>query len=114
MSNGTYKKIILKSKLGKVPSNFQNYFDEAGENDLNSSFENQRVEIEKLFSAINEEQSQKKYAEDKWTIKEVLQHIIDAERVFAYRALAFARKDENTLPSFDEKEYAINCNANNR
>ena len=52
--------------------------------------------------------------EGKWSIKEILQHVIDAERVFAYRSLTFARKDNNTLPSFDEKDYAANSNGNNR
>jgi uncharacterized damage-inducible protein DinB len=52
------------------------------------------------------------YAEDKWTIKEILQHIIDAERVFSYRALRFARSDKTDLPGFDENAYADNVSAN--
>lgn len=55
-----------------------------------------------------------RYAEGKWTIKEVLQHIIDAERVFAYRALCIARKDATPLPGFDENVYAENCKAEQR
>lgn len=46
------------------------------------------------------------YAEGKWTIKDILQHLIDAERVFAYRALRFARKDATPLPGFDENDFA--------
>ncbi|MDR3712015.1 MAG: DinB family protein [Puia sp.] len=46
------------------------------------------------------------YAEGKWTIKEILQHLIDAERVFTYRALSFARKDTTPLPGFDENNWA--------
>ncbi|HEY0678624.1 MAG TPA: DinB family protein [Chitinophagaceae bacterium] len=48
------------------------------------------------------------YAEGKWTIKELLQHVIDAERVFSYRAITFARKDTTPLPSFDENSWAAN------
>ncbi|ESU24944.1 hypothetical protein FEDK69T_05010 [Flavobacterium enshiense DK69] len=57
-----------------------------------------------------------RYAEGKWTIKEILQHIIDAERVFAYRALRFSRSDETPLSSFDENKYAdvVNPVANKR
>lgn len=106
--------VILKSKLGNLPSNMEVYFKEAGEDDLETAFKNQDCETEKLFQSIDEEKSKHKYAEDKWTIKEVLQHLIDAERVFAYRALAFARQDTNTLPSFDENEYANNSDANDR
>ncbi len=55
-----------------------------------------------------------RYAEGKWTIKDIIQHIIDAERVFAYRALCFARNDKTALPSFEEDDYANEANANKR
>ncbi len=106
--------VILKSRLGNLPSNMEGYFKEAGDEDLETAFKKQDSETEKLFQSIDEEKSKHKYSEGKWTIKEVLQHLIDAERVFAYRALAFARQDINTLPSFDENEYASNSNANDR
>ena len=59
-----------------------------------------------LYSFLAEEQSNFAYAEGKWTLKELLQHLIDAERIFAYRALRFARKDKTDLPGWDEEEYA--------
>ena len=55
-----------------------------------------------------------RYAEGKWTIKDILLHLIDAERIFAYRALRFARKDETPLASFDENAYVAEANANSR
>jgi DinB superfamily len=106
--------LITKSQAGTYPANFQRYVDAVKEVDLRSAFKNQMPAAEIFFQSISEELSLHKYAEDKWTIREVLQHIIDAERVFAYRALAFARGDENILPSFDENNYAGHSNANNR
>ena len=52
-----------------------------------------------------------RYAENKWTIKDIIQHIIDAERIFGYRALRISRNDKTPLPGFEENEYAQNTNA---
>ena len=55
-----------------------------------------------------------RYAEGKWTIKEIIQHIIDTERILAYRALRISRNDSTPLPGFDENNYANNTAANTR
>jgi hypothetical protein len=53
-----------------------------------------------------------RYAEGKWTIKDIIQHLIDAERVFSYRALRISRNDKTPLPGFEENDYVDNTNAN--
>lgn len=103
-----------KPSPSTYPEYFQRYINQVKEEDLQLAFKNQMPAAEIFFQSINEELSKKKYAEGKWSIKEVLQHIIDAERVFTYRAMCFARKEENILPSFDENNYANNSNANGR
>lgn len=55
-----------------------------------------------------------RYTEGKWSIKEIIQHLIDAERVFAYRALRISRNDKTPLSGFDENDYVVNTNANDR
>lgn len=58
-----------------------------------------------LFRGMTDQEGNFAYAEGKWTLKEVLQHLIDAEKIFAYRALRFAREDKTELPGWDEENY---------
>lgn len=67
-----------------------------------------------LFNSIEASKFDYRYAEGKWTIKELLQHIIDTERVFAYRALRFSRNDTINLLGFDQDDFNRACNANSR
>lgn len=64
-----------------------------------------------VFEALSDTDAEFKYADGKWSIKEVLQHVIDCERIFQYRALAIARKECTNLPGFDEESYAVNAGA---
>ena len=59
-----------------------------------------------IYRNLTSAQEEYAYAEGKWTLKELLQHLIDAERIFAYRALRFARKDKTELAGWDEELYA--------
>lgn len=94
------------------PSYFENYIGLVTDENLSAPFDNSMADATSLIESIPEEKGLFAYAEGKWTIKEVIQHITDAERVFAYRALAIARKDEANLPGFDENSYAANSAAN--
>jgi len=104
----------MRPELSKVPKAFHNYVNQVQENEVLTAFSNQGKTIFQLLESIPAEKHDYRYDTGKWTIREVLQHIIDAERVFAYRALAFARKDKTSLPPFDENDYALNSMASGR
>jgi hypothetical protein len=70
--------------------------------------------FEKELYKIKENKQEFRYAEGKWTIKEIVQHLIDTERVFVYRALRYSRNDMTPLSSFDENAYVSNYNINER
>ncbi len=67
-----------------------------------------------FFESVPEDKLTYRYEVDKWTVKEIIQHIIDTERIFAYRALCIARKDKTLLPGFDQDLYVENCEVNHR
>lgn len=96
------------------PEYFGRYINLVAEDELGEAFNIQFPKIESLLQLIDEVKANHAYAPGKWTLKELLQHIIDGERIFAYRALCFARKESTSLPSFDENLYADNSNANIR
>ncbi len=93
---------------------FQKYIDEVPEENLQAAFQKQSSIITEFLHSITEEKSGYAYAPGKWTGKELLQHITDTERIFAYRGLCIARNEKNSLPGFDENDYAAASNANNR
>jgi hypothetical protein len=100
--------------LKKVPEFYHGYISQVSENDLMDAFKKGTSSFIQFFETIPESKHNYRYTEGKWTIKEVLQHIIDAERVFSYRALCFARKDPTPLPGFDENIFAANAKADKR
>ncbi|MBX2842207.1 MAG: DinB family protein [Flammeovirgaceae bacterium] len=68
----------------------------------------------KLIGALSDEVLEFRYDKDKWSIKEVLVHIIDDERIYGYRALAFARNDKTNLPGFEQEDYNLNADTSSR
>lgn len=71
-------------------------------------------QIAAFYNALPEAKADYAYAPEKWTIKDVLQHVIDAERIFAYRLLRIARADKTPLPGFEENDYAAIAGASAR
>lgn len=99
---------------GTFPPYFERYISLVPEDSLTDALHDQQPIISNFFSRITEEKSGYAYQEGKWTIKELLQHVIDTERIFNYRALAIARGEKQSLPGFEENEYATASEANNR
>lgn len=93
---------------------YAGYVGSVQETDIISALEKQADEVKEFFAEIDQEKGLYRYAEDKWTIKELLGHINDGERVFAYRALRFSRNDETALAGFDENPYVAKSNFNER
>lgn len=97
-----------------VPPFYQGYVNQVESDELIQELIKNGNETLELFRSIHEKLGDHAYAEGKWTIKELIAHIIDAERVFAYRALRFSRNDQTELPGFDEQLWAPESNASNR
>lgn len=93
---------------------YQRYIDAIPEQNLFDAFDAQQQIVDHFFDHISEEKSLFAYAEGKWSIRVMMQHIIDTERIFSYRALAFARGEAQSLPGFDENEYADASDADRR
>jgi uncharacterized damage-inducible protein DinB len=86
----------------EAPPYYFKYIDRITGGDVLEELANQRDEALELFSGISEEGSLHRYAPEKWSIRQVLNHVYDTERVFLFRAFWFARGFDSTLPSFDQ------------
>lgn len=100
--------------LSKVPAFYHNYISQVKEEDLLPALQNNTASTLHFLNSIAEQKYNYRYAEGKWTIKDILQHIIDAERIFSYRALRIARKDKTPLPGFDENLFAAHAKTDRR
>ena len=89
---------------GDCPAYYQPYLDTLGEASLVELLERQMGNFPQFIRSIPDALWQHRYAEDKWSVAEVLVHVLDSERVFQYRALRFGRKDFTPLPGFDQDD----------
>lgn len=105
---------MTRPDLETVPSFYKVYVDYVKDMDLPEALHYAAKAVQDCLASVPEEKGLYRYDEGKWTVKEVLNHMMDAERVFAYRALRFARKDETPLHPFDENSYAPLANAHAR
>jgi uncharacterized damage-inducible protein DinB len=90
------------------------YIDKVPPGDICEILATQREEMLALFEGISEERSKHRYAPDKWSIRQVLSHVNDCERLFVYRAMWFARGFESPLPSFDQNVAIAGAGADER
>ena len=88
---------------------YKNYIALAKGDNIKEVILNYSEELTKFYNEIPNDKADYAYQENKWTVKDLLQHLIDAERVFVYRATRFARKDLSDLLGFDENDYAANA-----
>lgn len=88
---------------------YARYIDQVPDGDVLETIERQLADTVALMDRFGEAGSLHRYAEGKWSVKEVLGHLADAERVFCYRAMAAARAEAGSLPAFDENAYVANA-----
>jgi uncharacterized damage-inducible protein DinB len=105
---------MTRPDFKSVPSFYKSYVEHVLDMELLQALKHAGHLLQETLRAIPEEKGTYRYAQDKWTIKEMLNHMMDAERVFTYRALRFSRNDQTPLPPFDENGYAVQANAHGR
>ena len=105
---------MRRSDIQPLPEYFDRYINLADDIELIDALEKSLDDLNKLpvdkWNAIGD----KVYAPGKWTIKDIVQHITDTERIFSYRALRFARNDSTKLPGFEENDFAREAKASQR
>lgn len=96
-------------ELSPMPKFFDRYIKQVAETNVVVALEKSLEAFENFEEVTFKQLDGKRYAPGKWTIKEVLRHIIDTERIMAYRALRFARNDKTEIPGFDENFFNENA-----
>jgi uncharacterized damage-inducible protein DinB len=105
---------MKKPLANEHPPYYTYYINLVGTNYGIKALESQIIEMQQFIGNVPFEKENYSYADGKWTIKEVLGHICDVERILGYRALCIARGEQKELPGFNENEYVINGKFNHR
>jgi len=103
----------MKPQSDDYGAYYQPYIDKVGHQDLITELKQAKQQLFQYLNRLNDQQALIRYQPDKWSIKEMIQHLIDTERVFSYRALSVARESKK-CSSFDHNEYVVNSNADYR
>jgi DinB superfamily len=107
--------VAIRPEAAEVPAGFAGYVGKVREGeDLMTLMQSQLDEVRTAFGRFPEARGTYRYAPDKWSVKELVGHLSDVERIFCCRALRFARKDATPLPGFDENDYAPAMEADRR
>ncbi|PZF73998.1 DinB family protein [Taibaiella soli] len=106
--------MLTRPKKGEFAPNYSDYINKTEGENVADLIANYSGLLNQFVNDLPEHKANYAYAPGKWTVKDVLQHLLDAERIFTYRALRFARKDSTMLPGFEEDMYAANANAAQR
>ncbi|OLC99656.1 MAG: hypothetical protein AUH86_02045 [Acidobacteria bacterium 13_1_40CM_4_58_4] len=99
---------MKRPEAGEYAESYANYISKVPGTDILSVLEAQRLQMLHLFAGRSERDGSFRYAAGKWTVKEVLGHITDTERIFAYRALRIGRGDMTPLPGFEQDDFVRN------
>jgi uncharacterized damage-inducible protein DinB len=105
---------MTRPQLETIPPFYKGYVENVKDLDVLEALKQSSEITLKLVRSIPEAKGEYRYGEGKWSIKELLAHMIDVERIMAYRALRFARNDKTDLPGFEENDYAPEANAHER
>lgn len=101
---------MKRSEINPMPTYFDRYINLVDDVEMINALQTSLLELENAPIEKWKALGDKVYAEGKWTVKDLLQHLVDTERIFTYRALSFARKDMRTMLGFDEELFAKNAN----
>ena len=104
----------MKPNFEKLPENFHKYLNLVNEDNVIEALRKSQDKFVARLKSIPEQNGDFRYDRGKWSIKEVVNHVIDVERVFAYRALSFARGDKAQLPGFDDQDWTLAAQSDRR
>lgn len=102
--------MLTRPEQTEYVSYYQQYIDKVPDGAILDTLERQVAHTLELLSGIDDKKANHRYASDKWSIKQLVGHVVDIERIFCYRALTFARNDKTPLPSFEQDDYVAGSN----